>query len=70
MENKKSRKIGLTILGFFLQFSIIFGVLLEKEKDKEWTVPGPISAQAAQHQRENARAPAGKALQKSPQGFG
>jgi hypothetical protein len=35
MENKKSRKIGLTILGFFLQFSIIFGVLLEKEKDKE-----------------------------------
>jgi hypothetical protein len=39
MENKESRKIGLTFLGFFyLPFSRIYLVLEEKEKEKLVTV--------------------------------
>jgi hypothetical protein len=34
MENKKSRKIGLTILGFFYNFLWISKVLLKKKRKK------------------------------------
>jgi hypothetical protein len=34
MENKKSRKIGLTILGVFYNFLWISKVLLKKKKKK------------------------------------
>jgi hypothetical protein len=34
MENKEFRKIGLTFLGFFYNFSKIVRVLPEKEKEK------------------------------------
>jgi hypothetical protein len=40
MENKKSRKIGFTILGFFLQFITDFQSSSEKEKGKDSTVLG------------------------------
>jgi hypothetical protein len=35
MENKKSRKIGMTILGFFLQFITDFQSSTEKKKEKD-----------------------------------
>jgi hypothetical protein len=47
MENKKSRKIGLTFLGFFYYFL----KLLEscpKKKRKRVNSLGPVSAQAAE----------------------
>jgi hypothetical protein len=34
MENKKSRKIGFTILGFFYNFLWISKVLLKKKRKK------------------------------------
>jgi hypothetical protein len=34
LENKKSRKIGFTILGFFYNFLWISKVLLKKKKEK------------------------------------
>jgi hypothetical protein len=40
MENKKPRKIGFTILGFFYNFLLIFKALLKKKKEKVATVMG------------------------------
>jgi hypothetical protein len=40
MENKKPRKIGFIILGFFLQFLTDFQSSSEKEKGKDSTVLG------------------------------
>ena len=42
MENKKSRKIGLTILGFFYNFLQFPKASLKKKKEKLYTVLGQI----------------------------
>jgi hypothetical protein len=57
MENKKPRKIGLTILGIFYHFLQLFKVLLKKKKEKQeqcWADSSPGGPSPG----ENAPAPA------------
>jgi hypothetical protein len=57
MENKKPRKIGLTILGIFYHFLQLFKVLLKKKKEKQeqcWVDSSPGGPSPG----ENAPAPA------------
>jgi hypothetical protein len=45
IENKKSRKIGFTILGFFYNFLWISKVLLKKKRKKmeqDWASSSPV----------------------------
>jgi hypothetical protein len=57
MKNKKSRKIGLRILGFFYNFLQFPKASLKKRKRKRLNSTGPVSAQAAQvHAETRARA--------------
>jgi hypothetical protein len=59
MENKKSRKIGLTILGFFYNF-LQFPKASLKKKRKRLNSTGPVSAQAAQVHAETRARPRGR----------
>jgi hypothetical protein len=47
LENKKSRKIGLTFLSFFYNFLQFPKASLKKKKEKINST-GPVSAEAAQ----------------------
>ena len=70
MENKKSRKIGFTILGIFCNFLHISKVLLKKKRENSkqyWAEikpggPGPRGIA-------RAPAPALASLQKGPRSF-
>jgi hypothetical protein len=69
MENKESRKIGLTFLGFFYHF-LEFIWLWKKKKKKNlqqyWTQSNPGRPSNSRNVR--APAPARETLQKGPQG--
>jgi hypothetical protein len=70
IENKESRKIGLTCLGFFYNFLHISKVG-QKRKEKRRNSTGPNLAQTAQvHAETRAPAPVLAASQKGPWGFG
>jgi hypothetical protein len=56
MENRKSRKIGLTILLFFYNFLQIPKALLKKKKDS-LNSDGPFLAQVVQQHRGQGSAP-------------
>jgi hypothetical protein len=70
MENKKSRKIGLTILGFFYNFLWISKVLLKKKKIKQYWAGFSLDSPTPEGKRARASAAALAALQKRPRGFG
>jgi hypothetical protein len=70
MKNKKSRKIGLTILGFFYNF-LQFIWLWEKKKEKPVTVLGRFQPRRPKSTRNRARVRAALAvLRKGPWVFG
>ena len=70
-ENKKARKIGLTILGFFYNFLHISKVLLKKKKkntQQYWAQTGPSGPTSRRSAL--AHAPALAILHSGPQGSG
>jgi hypothetical protein len=70
MENKKPRKIGLTILGFFYNF-LEFIWLWKKKKRKNQQQYWAGFSPGSPTQRESARASTAAlaSLQKGPRGF-
>jgi hypothetical protein len=71
MENKESRKISLTFLGFFYNFLQLFKVLLKKKKEKlqqYWADSSPDGPRP--HRNACAPAPALAALRKGPRRSG
>ena len=70
-ENKKPRKIGFTILGFFYNFLWISNVLLKKKKEKTqqyWAQTGPSGPTL--RRSVPAHAPALAILHSGPRGSG
>jgi hypothetical protein len=68
-ENKKPRKIGFTILGFFYHFLEFFKVLLKKKKEKQKQCWADSSPGDSTPEGKRARARALAVLRKSPWGF-
>ena len=69
MENKESRKIGLTILGIFYHFLPISKVLLKRKKKRfqQYWADSSLDGPATQGKR---GAPALTVLRKEPRVFG